>query len=739
MNVDNFLDKAIKRTNAKIITSEILLEACLNDPQTCEVLKDSGVNVDNLISDVHDFNSNASKNEYNKSEVIVVSRVTEQILGAAIHQVKFSNSKISPVKFIIFILQHEDSDDLHSAFMLKSHGADVVSIKRAESKFLYNPNSVFSFDEAQENDQEEVKRKTAIEAFTENLNEKVTTGKIDPLIGREEEVERVIQILLRRKKNNPMLIGETGVGKTAIAEGLASRIVKGEIAKKFKDSVIYSLNMTSLMAGTKFRGELEERLHYLVKELQEKENAFLFIDEIHMIVGAGGSKDNSMNVSNMLKPLLGEGKLRCIGATTYKEYRNSFDKDQALSRRFQKVDIVEPSIETSVKILNGLKKVYEDYHNVSFTEDSIKCAVDLSDKYILDRFLPDKAIDVIDEAGSRVRLLNNNNKKITIDKEFIQQVVAKIARIPETTVSESEVKTLKTLKDDLKNKIFGQDNAIEQVTEAVQMHRAGLNDDNKPQGSFLFAGPTGVGKTELTKELAKQLGVELIRLDMSEYAEKHSISKLIGAPAGYVGYEQGGLLTDPVLKNPHAVVLLDELEKAHSDIYNILLQIMDYGTLTDSHGKKVDFRNVTLIMTSNAGVKELTKKSIGFNSELVNVGSAMDEINKMFSPEFRNRLDAVVWFNHLSKDVIFNVVDKFFDQLKNKLNAKNVKVTLTKEAKEWLSVKGYDNDMGARPMERVFKKYINAPLSQEILFGKLENGGNVKISESDGELQFIFK
>lgn len=728
MNLRQFIDTIVLKSGSQLITTELLLEHCLENKATVDVLKEAGVNVDQLLTDVENHNHAYSQRTREPKLTITSERILQQT------QIMLNGSggQFHPVKLIISILGTQD-DDIFARYFLINNGADSLKLKRALSGGRFSQGGQ---NEEVDGQQEQ---KTAIELFTEDLNEKVKSGKIDPLIGREEEVERVVQILLRRKKNNPMLVGEPGVGKTAIAEGLASRIVKGEVAKMFKDSTVYSLNMTALMAGTKYRGDLENRLQALIKELQEKENVILFIDEIHMIVGAGGSNDSSMNVSNMLKPMLGEGRLRCIGATTYKEYRGSFEKDQALARRFQKVDVVEPSVETTIKILNGLKSVYEDFHKVTFTEEAVQAAAELSAKYILDRFLPDKAIDMIDEAGSRVRLLNNNDDKIEINREFMEKVVAKVARIPETTVSKEESKTLKTLKADLLSKIYGQDQAVEKVVKAIQMSRAGLGDENKPQASFLFVGPTGVGKTELTKELSAQLGVELLRFDMSEYMEKHTISKLIGAPAGYVGYENGGLLTDAILKNPHSVVLLDEIEKAHPDIFNILLQVMDYGTLTDSHGKKVDCRNITLIMTSNAGVAAMSKKSIGFGGEVINTSSAMDEINKVFAPEFRNRLDGIVWFNHLSKEVIFNVVDKFFNQLKTKLAAKNVTVSLTANGKEWLATKGYDPSMGARPMARVFKDYINAPLSEQILFGALENGGKVTITAKDGELKLTFK
>lgn len=728
MNLRQFIDTIVLKSGSQVITTELLLEHCLENKATVDVLKEAGVNVEQLLTDVENHNHTYSQRTREPKLTITSERILQQtqiMLNA-------SGGQFHPIKLIISILDTQD-DDIFARYYLINNGADSLKLKRALS------GGGFSHGGQNEEVDGQQEQKTAIESFTEDLNEKVKSGKIDPLIGREEEVERVVQILLRRKKNNPMLVGEPGVGKTAIAEGLASRIVKGEVAKMFKDSTVYSLNMTALMAGTKYRGDLENRLQALIKELQEKENVILFIDEIHMIVGAGGSNDSSMNVSNMLKPMLGEGRLRCIGATTYKEYRGSFEKDQALARRFQKVDVVEPSVETTIKILNGLKSVYEDFHKVTFTEEAVQAAAELSAKYILDRFLPDKAIDMIDEAGSRVRLLNNNDDKIEINREFMEKVVAKVARIPETTVSKEESKTLKTLKADLLSKIYGQDQAVEKVVKAIQMSRAGLGDENKPQASFLFVGPTGVGKTELTKELSAQLGVELLRFDMSEYMEKHSISKLIGAPSGYVGYENGGLLTDAILKNPHSVVLLDEIEKAHPDIFNILLQVMDYGTLTDSHGKKVDCRNITLIMTSNAGVAAMSKKSIGFGGEVINTSSAMDEINKVFAPEFRNRLDGIVWFNHLSKEVIFNVVDKFFNQLKTKLAAKNVTVSLTANGKEWLATKGYDPSMGARPMARVFKDYINAPLSEQILFGALENGGKVTITAKDGELKLTFK
>ena len=547
-----------------------------------------------------------------------------------------------------------------------------------------------------------------------------------------------MQVLCRRKKNNPLLVGEAGVGKTAIAEGLAYRIVHEQVPEVIADAVVYSLDMGALLAGTKYRGDFEKRFKALLKELQAKPGAILFIDEIHTIIGAGAASGGVMDASNLLKPLLSSGKLRCMGSTTYNEYKNIFEKDRALVRRFQKIDVLEPSVADTTKILNGLKERYEEHHGIRYTQKALKAAAELSAKYINERHLPDKAIDVIDEAGASQRLQPISKRKKTIGVADIELIVAKMARIPQQSVSSSDKETLKNLDRNLKMLVFGQDQSIDALTSAIRLSRSGLSNEDKPVGSFLFAGPTGVGKTEVTKQLAKCMGVEFIRFDMSEYVERHAVSRLIGAPPGYVGFEQGGLLTEAVIKNPHSVVLLDEIEKAHSDIYNILLQVMDHGTLTDNNGRKADFRNVVVVMTTNAGVQETVRKSIGFTDQ-DHSHDAMSEINKVFSPEFRNRLDNIIWFNHLDRDVTLLVVDKFIVELQAQLDKKSVNLELTNKAREWLADKGYDKAMGARPMGRVIQEQLKKPLANEILFGQLIDGGTVKVSIKDKKLRFDYE
>ncbi|GAW42936.1 ATP-dependent Clp protease ATP-binding subunit ClpA [Photobacterium damselae subsp. piscicida] len=544
-------------------------------------------------------------------------------------------------------------------------------------------------------------------------------------------------MLCRRRKNNPLLVGEAGVGKTAIAEGLAWRIVEGQVPDVIKDCVIYSLDIGSLLAGTKYRGDFEKRFKGILKQLEKEDHAIMFIDEIHTIIGAGAASGGQVDAANLIKPLLSSGKLRCMGSTTYQEYSNIFEKERALSRRFQKIDVVEPSIDDTTKILMGLKPKYEAHHEVRFTNKAIRAAVELSAKYINERHLPDKAIDVIDEAGARCRLAPASRRKKTINVSDIEAMIAKMARIPEKSVSSSDRDVLQSLDSKLKMLVFGQDDAIDVLTEAIKLSRAGLGADNKPVGSFLFAGPTGVGKTEVTVQLARTLGIDLLRFDMSEYMERHTVSRLIGAPPGYVGYDQGGLLTDAVIKNPHSVVLLDEIEKAHPDVFNLLLQVMDNGTLTDNNGRKADFRNVILVMTTNAGVTETTRKSIGLIQQ-DHSHDAMAEIKRVFTPEFRNRLDGIIWFNHLEKEVISQVVDKFIVELQAQLDARGVSMEVTDRAREWMADKGYDKAMGARPMARVIQDSLKKPLANELLFGELVNGGSVRVDLINDQLDFQF-
>jgi ATP-dependent Clp protease ATP-binding subunit ClpA len=579
--------------------------------------------------------------------------------------------------------------------------------------------------------------KDALSAYCVNLNEKASVGKIDPLIGREKEVDRTIQVLCRRSKNNPLYVGEAGVGKTAIAEGLALRIVKGEVPEVLLPCTIFALDMGVLLAGTRYRGDFEERLKNVVAELKATPGAILFIDEIHTVIGAGATSGGSMDASNLLKPALSSGELRCIGSTTYKEYRNHFEKDRALVRRFQKIDVAEPSVEDAVKILMGLKPYYEKHHDVKYTAEAIRAAVELSNRYIGDRKLPDKAIDVIDEVGAAQKLLPANKRKKTIHTKDVEAVVAGIARIPPKNVSQDDREVLKHLERDLKTMVYGQDQAIDALVSAIKLARAGLREPEKPIGSYLFAGPTGVGKTEVAKQLARSLGIELKRFDMSEYMERHSVSRLIGAPPGYVGFDQGGLLTDAVDQTPHCVLLLDEVEKAHPDLFNILLQVMDHGKMTDHNGKAVDFRNCILIMTTNAGASELAKNAIGFTRD-TRVGEDTEAINRLFTPEFRNRLDAIVSFKNLPPEVVGRVVDKFILQLEAQLSDRQVTISLSDAARKWLGEKGYDVHFGARPLSRIIQEHVKKPLAEELLFGKLQKGGSVLVELEDDKLVFQY-
>jgi ATP-dependent Clp protease ATP-binding subunit ClpA len=580
--------------------------------------------------------------------------------------------------------------------------------------------------------------RSPLEMFCVNLNEQARLGKIDPLIGRSRELERTVQILCRRRKNNPLFVGEAGVGKTAIAEGLAKKIVDAEVPEVLSGATVYALDMGALLAGTKYRGDFEKRLKAVLQQLKKQDRAVLFIDEIHTIIGAGAASGGAMDASNLLKPVLSSGDLRCIGSTTYQEYRNIFEKDRALSRRFQKIDVTEPSVEETVEILRGLKGRFESHHNVRYTQQALRSAAELSARYIGDRHLPDKAIDVIDEAGASQQLLPVARRKKTIGTHDIEDIVAKMARIPPKTVSTSDKEALKTLERDLKMTVFGQDEAIIALATAIKLARAGLRPPEKPIGSYLFSGPTGVGKTEVTKQLARVMGLELIRFDMSEYMERHTVSRLIGAPPGYVGFDQGGLLTEAVIKHPHAVLLLDEVEKSHPDVFNLLLQVMDHGTLTDNNGRKADFRNVIIVMTTNAGAERIARASIGFTQQN-HTGDDMLEIRKMFSPEFRNRLDATIRFKALDEQTIMHVVSKFITELEAQLSDKHVTLELDEAARAWLAKNGYDPAMGARPMARLIQERVKKPLADELLFGKLEHGGHVKVSANDDGPTFEFQ
>ncbi|WP_318477954.1 ATP-dependent Clp protease ATP-binding subunit ClpA [Photobacterium leiognathi] len=663
----------------------------------------------------------------------------QRVLQRAVFHVQSSGrSEVTGANVLVAIFSEQES---HAAYLLKKSDIsrlDVVNFISHGTVKDSDNDDVNSADMGNGEDQRaEASSEDKLENFATNLNQLAKSGGIDPLIGRDKELERTVQVLCRRRKNNPLLVGEAGVGKTAIAEGLAWRIVEGQVPDIIKDCVIYSLDIGSLLAGTKYRGDFEKRFKGILKQLEKEDHAVLFIDEIHTIIGAGAASGGQVDAANLIKPLLSSGKLRCMGSTTYQEYSNIFEKERALSRRFQKIDVIEPSLDDTTKILMGLKPKYEAHHEVRFTNKAIRAAVELSAKYINERHLPDKAIDVIDEAGARCRLAPANRRKKTVNVSDIEAMIAKMARIPEKSISSSDRDVLQSLDDKLKMLVFGQNDAIDVLTETIKLSRAGLGAENKPVGSFLFAGPTGVGKTEVTVQLARTLGIELLRFDMSEYMERHTVSRLIGAPPGYVGYDQGGLLTDAVIKHPHSVVLLDEIEKAHPDVFNLLLQVMDNGTLTDNNGRKADFRNVIFVMTTNAGVTETVRKSIGLIQQ-DHSHDAMTEIKRVFTPEFRNRLDNIIWFNHLEKDVIGQVVDKFIVELQAQLDARGVSMEVSDRARDWMAEKGYDKSMGARPMARVIQDNLKKPLANELLFGCLVNGGSVRVDFVNGELDFQF-
>jgi ATP-dependent Clp protease ATP-binding subunit ClpA len=725
----------------EFMTVEHLLLALLDNPSAGEALNACGVDISGLKTELLEFIDETTpvipdlEEERETQPTLGFQRVLQR---AVFHVQSSGKNEVTGVNVLVAIFSEQESQ---AVYLLKKNDISRLDIVNFISHGIAKGDDELGDDtddiheEVQEVASEEASK---LDSFTTNLNIQAKEGNIDPLVGRDSEVERTVQVLCRRKKNNPLLVGEAGVGKTAIAEGLAYRIVNEQVPEVIADAVVYSLDMGALLAGTKYRGDFEKRFKSLLKELQAKPGSILFIDEIHTIIGAGAASGGVMDASNLIKPLLSSGQLRCMGSTTYGEYKNIFEKDRALVRRFQKIDVLEPSVEDTTKILNGLKERYEAHHGIRYTQKALKAAAELSAKYINERHLPDKAIDVIDEAGASQRLLPTSKRKKTIGVSDIEMIVSKMARIPPQNVSSSDKETLKNLDRNLKMLVFGQDQSIDALTSAIRLSRSGLANENKPVGSFLFAGPTGVGKTEVTKQLAKCMGVEFIRFDMSEYVERHAVSRLIGAPPGYVGFEQGGLLTEAVIKNPHAVVLLDEIEKAHPDIYNILLQVMDHGTLTDNNGRKADFRNVVVVMTTNAGVQETTRKSIGF-SEQDHTHDAMGEINKVFSPEFRNRLDNIIWFNHLEKEVILQVVDKFVVELQAQLDKKSVNLELTSKAREWLADKGYDKAMGARPMARVIQEDLKKQLANEILFGELISGGTVKVSVKDKKLRFDYE
>ena len=724
-----FMDARQKRH--ELITVEHLLLAMLDNPSASDVLKSCGANIEKLRTDLSDHIEEHTpivdgSDEVDTQPTLGFQRVIQR---AMLHVQSSGKKEVTGANVLVAIFGEKDS---HAVYFLHQEGVarlDIVNfIAHGISKVAESNENEGIANEAEP----EIKSNKGLETYTINLNKLVAQGKIDPLIGRDAEVERLIQILCRRRKNNPLLVGEAGVGKTAIAEGLAKKIVENETPEILQGMVIYSLDLGALIAGTKYRGDFEQRLKDVLKLLAEQDNAILFIDEIHTIIGAGSASGGTLDASNLLKPALANGGLKCIGATTYQEYRTVFEKDHALARRFQKIDVEEPNVSTTISILKGLKSHFEKHHNVKFSSSALISAAELSAKFINDKQLPDKAIDVIDEAGAAQRILPKNKQKRLIGSKEIENVIAKMAKIPAQNVNKDDRNALQTLERDLKAVIFGQNKAIESLSSAIKMARSGLGSDNKPIGSFLFSGPTGVGKTEVARQLAYILGIELVRIDMSEYMERHSVSKLIGAPPGYVGFDQGGILTESVNKNPHSVLLLDEIEKAHPDVFNILLQVMDNGFLTDSNGRKTDFRNVTLIMTTNAGAEALSKASFGF-TQTKQTGDEQEDIKKLFSPEFRNRLDSIVSFTALDSDVILKVVDKFLIQLENQLHDKKVDATFTPKLKEFLAQKGFDPQMGARPMSRLIQDTIRKALADELLFGKLINGGEIEIDISDEE------
>lgn len=743
--LENTLNSAFKVARNKrheFMTVEHLLLAMLDNQEASDVLTACGVELKQLsVSLVEFINSTTPLLDENDEERDTQPTLGfQRVLQRAVFHVQSSGKKeVSGANVLVAIFSEQESQ---AVYLLKQqHVAriDVVNyISHGISKVSgQNDNPSEQHGEAHDDEASgaEGTSKNPLEAYAVNLNSEAQAGRIDPLIGRDQEVERVVQILARRRKNNPLLVGEAGVGKTAIAEGLAKRIVDGEVPDILNKSIVYSLDLGALLAGTKYRGDFEKRFKALLGELKKREDSILFIDEIHTIIGAGAASGGVMDASNLLKPLLSSGEMRCLGSTTFQEYRSIFDKDRALSRRFQKIDVNEPSAADTYKILKGLKSRFEAHHDIVYTDKALRAASDLAARYINERFLPDKAIDVIDEAGAYQRLLPVNKRKKKIGVTEIESVVAKIAHIPPKHVSSSDRTSLAKLEENLKQVVFGQDPAISVLTSAIKLSRAGLTSPDKPIGSFLFAGPTGVGKTEVSRQLASVMGMELVRFDMSEYMERHTVSRLIGAPPGYVGFDQGGLLTDAVTKNPHCVVLLDEIEKAHPEVFNLLLQVMDHGTLTDNNGRKADFRNVVLIMTTNAGAESISRRSIGFTHQ-DHSSDGIEAVNKMFTPEFRNRLDAIVQFDSLSPEVVLTVVDKFLVELQTQLDDKAVLLEVDDKARQWLIDKGYDVNMGARPMSRVIQQHIKKPLAELVLFGELSaaGGGTVNITVRDDDL-----
>ena len=721
--------------NLEYLTIEHLLLMLISDYDVRQALETNDVNLNTLRENLEEHVRDNTPVKVDAKKPVQPTLGFQRVLQRAVFHVQSSGKGVvKPINLLVAIFSEKES---HSVYLLSKQGIgrlDIVSYI-SHGKTSTSDEGIESPDE--EGQESEEAPTTELE-FLINLNELASNSKIDKLIGRSEEIERIIQILARRTKNNPLLVGESGVGKTAIAEGLAHLLNEKEVPEFLQESTLYSLDVGALIAGTKYRGDFEKRLKAVLSFLDNENNPILFIDEIHTIIGAGSASGGSLDVSNLLKPALGKGKLRCIGSTTFQEYRGVFNQNQALSRRFQKIDVLEPSVEDCVQILEGLKGNYESHHNVKYSYESINTAVSLSKRFLNDRFLPDKAIDLIDEAGALLNIGRKNSKQITVNQNHIEKTISKISKIPEQTISSQESTNLQKLESDLKTVIFGQDPAIHSLVNAIKLSRAGLRDDNKTIGSFLFAGPTGVGKTEITNQLANMMGIELVRFDMSEYMERHTVSRLIGAPPGYVGFDQGGLLTEAVVQNPHCVLLLDEIEKAHPDIYNLLLQIMDSGVLTDNNGRKADFRNVIVVMTTNAGADLLEKKSIGF-SDQSNESDALLSLKKLFSPEFRNRLDEIIQFNYLPIEVILSIVDKFLTKLQAQLDARNVELIYSKKVLNWIADNGYNKEMGARPMERFITNKIKKPLVDKVLFGDLSKGGQIKVDLGKDGIVFSAK
>ncbi len=734
----NLAFKEAREKRHEFMTVEHLLLALTQNPAAANVLRACGADLPKLTKELSEFikdNTPILPDEDDRDTQPTLG--FQRVLQRAVFHVQSSGKKeveVTGANVLVAIFGEQES---HAVYLLGQHDVarlDVVNfIAHGISKVPLDSESELTTDSEVDVNGDAPAPKP-LERFATNLNQLASEGKIDPLIGRENEIERTIQILCRRRKNNPLLVGEAGVGKTAIAEGLAKKIVENEVPEILKDSTIYALDLGGLVAGTKYRGDFEKRLKGVLHQLKEEEGAILFIDEIHTVIGAGSASGGVMDASNLIKPMLSSGELKCIGSTTYQEYRGVFEKDRALARRFQTIDIDEPSVDETYEILKGLSSRFEKHHSVRFTDKALKVAAELAAKYINDRHLPDKAIDIIDEAGANMNLKPKSVRKKTISVKHIEEIVAKIARIPPKHVSSNDTEVLKNLERNLKLVVFGQDDAISTLSTAIKMSRSGIGNEDKPIGSFLFAGPTGVGKTEVTRQLSIIMGIDLLRFDMSEYMERHTVSRLIGAPPGYVGFDQGGLLTDAVLKAPHCVLLLDEVEKAHPDVFNLLLQVMDHGTLTDTNGRKVDFRNVILVMTTNAGAQEMSRSSVGFTNQ-DHQSDGIEIIKRTFTPEFRNRLDAIIQFESLDQKTVLHVVDKFIAQLEAQLELKKIEIQVEASAKAWIAERGYDVKMGARPMERIIQEYIKKPLAEEILFGRLENGGKVIVRANEDELE----